>query len=426
MSYNGDTLLTEVARLAGLASETVDAFGRHNAVGHATNEALLDGLGLSVRSRGEAADALDRLRRLRGGSLPSLMPVTAGGLATITLNRPAAVDSVAWVLANLETSDVRGGSAAVLAQREVRVPVPEAGYFNLQLVIGQEVATTTLIAAPESCYVSAALARGARLWGLSAQLVALRSAGDFGVGDFGSVREAVGLAAPFGASFLGLSPLHALFAADRSKIGPYGPSSRLMLDAMHIDVSEMAKAQGVPLPEALRELPLADHEAVWRAKLPILERAFADMVRRRAPLPEVETHAIFEALSEHFAERGMRFAGEWPTAYRNPASPEVKQFRERHPDRVAFHVWLQQLADQQLGEAAAEAKASGMAIGLYADLAVGADPYGSEVWSAPDRYAPALSIGAPADPLAPQGQDWGIAPLNPIALEEQAWPASAR
>jgi (1->4)-alpha-D-glucan 1-alpha-D-glucosylmutase len=303
----------------------------------------------------------------------------------------------------------------------IQLSVPEAGYFRMFLIIeSTSRAEATVIAAPPSCYLPPALSGGVRLWGLSAQLVALRSAGDFGVGDFGSVREAVRTAAPFGASFLGLSPLHALFAADRSKIGPYGPSSRLMLDAMHIDVSEMARAQGVPPPEALRSLALADHAAVWQAKLAILESAFADLHRRRAPLPAVETHAIFEALSEHFRERGKRFAGEWPEAYRNPASPEVTRFREQHADRVGFHVWLQQLADRQLGEAAAEAKEAGMAIGLYADLAVGADPHGSEVWSAQERYAPALSIGAPADPLAPQGQDWGIAPLNPIALEEQA------
>ncbi|MCC6982125.1 MAG: 4-alpha-glucanotransferase [Bauldia sp.] len=420
MSDNARTILTEAARLAGLSFETVDAFGRRNAVRPETHEALLDGLGLSVRGKGEAADTLDRLRRLRGGLLPALVPVTAGGSVTIALNGPAGAESVGWVLTNDETRDVRAGNAAVSARNEFELPLPEAGYFRLQLVVGSgAVANATIIAAPPACYVSPALADGTRLWGLSAQLVALRSAGDFGVGDFGSVREAVRAAAPFGASFLGLSPLHALFAADRRKIGPYGPSSRLMLDALHIDVGEMARAQGVTPPASLRALPLADHEAVWRAKLPILERAFTELIRRRAPLPAVETHAIFEALSEQFAGEGLRSASEWPAPYRDPASPEVKRFREQHADRVGFHVWLQQTADRQLSEAAAGAKAAGMAIGLYADLAVGADPNGSEVWSARDRYAPSLSMGAPPDPLAPQGQDWGIAPLNPIVLEEQ-------
>ena len=38
-----------------------------------------------------------------------------------------------------------------------------------------------------------------------------------------------------GASFLGLSPVHALFESDRSKISPYSPSSRLFLETLFIE-----------------------------------------------------------------------------------------------------------------------------------------------------------------------------------------------
>ena len=55
-----------------------------------------------------------------------------------------------------------------------------------------------------------------------------------------------------------------------------------------------------------------------------------------------------------------------------------------------------------------------MEIGLYRDLAVGADRYGSEAWSHPHRYAATLSVGAPPDPLGPQGQDWGFPPFHPF------------
>ena len=64
-----------------------------------------------------------------------------------------------------------------------------------------------------------------------------------------------------------------------------------------------------------------------------------------------------------------------------------------------------------------------MEIGLYRDLAVGADRFGSEVWASPDRYALTLSVGAPPDPLGPQGQNWGFPPFNPVTLQTQDFAA---
>jgi (1->4)-alpha-D-glucan 1-alpha-D-glucosylmutase len=60
-----------------------------------------------------------------------------------------------------------------------------------------------------------------------------------------------------------------------------------------------------------------------------------------------------------------------------------------------------------------------MNIGLYRDLAVGADAGGSEIWANPERFAPGLSIGSPPDPFGPTGQNWGLPPFNPLTLEEQ-------
>ena len=59
-----------------------------------------------------------------------------------------------------------------------------------------------------------------------------------------------------------------------------------------------------------------------------------------------------------------------------------------------------------------------MSIGLYRDLAVGSDSGGSEIWSHPERFAFGLAVGAPPDPLGPQGQNWGLPPFNPLTLEE--------
>jgi (1->4)-alpha-D-glucan 1-alpha-D-glucosylmutase len=122
--------------------------------------------------------------------------------------------------------------------------------------------------------------------------------------------------------------------------------------------------------------------------------------------------AVFEALREKLGIPWQK----WDAPYRNPASREVKRFVEKNRDRVAFHEYLQFHARKQLGAVQAHAKEAGMAIGLYVDLALGADAGGAEVWADQASFAPDVSCGAPPDEFNPRGQDWGLPPYSPRAL----------
>jgi 4-alpha-glucanotransferase len=98
----------------------------------------------------------------------------------------------------------------------------------------------------------------------------------------------------------------------------------------------------------------------------------------------------------------------------------VARFAHEHRDRIDFLAWTQWIADQQLAEAAAAARAKGMTIGIYRDPP-----------SAPTALArrPGLTesvvssahVGAPPDILNPAGQDWGLPPFNPHALRTEAY-----
>jgi 4-alpha-glucanotransferase len=66
-----------------------------------------------------------------------------------------------------------------------------------------------------------------------------------------------------------------------------------------------------------------------------------------------------------------------------------------------------------LREAQQTARECGMSIGLYGDVAVGANSAGSETWSNRHLYLQGASVGAPPDALALKGQDWGIPPQHP-------------
>lgn len=300
---------------------------------------------------------------------------------------------------------------------------------------------------PGRCFEPADLQRGGRRWGVSVQLYTLRSASNWGIGDFGDLVELVRRAAAAGADFVGLNPLHALFAGDPAHASPYSASSRHALNVLYIAVEQApgfagcAGARGkVADPRfqqelaRLRSTACVDYEGVARAKLPVLRSVYDSFLRehvepRSAEGLEFEAfvagrgetlrlHALFEAIDEVMRARREAAGGwlSWPAAYRDPGGRVVEAFERSAASRVGFHAWLQWVADRQLAAAAAAAREAGMSVGLYGDYAVGVNAGGSEVWSRQHVYRLGAGVGAPPDALALKGQDWGIPPMDPLAL----------
>jgi 4-alpha-glucanotransferase len=97
----------------------------------------------------------------------------------------------------------------------------------------------------------------------------------------------------------------------------------------------------------------------------------------------------------------------------------VRDFARGAKKRITFHIWLQWIADQQLAAAQGRAKAAGMRIGLYLDLAVGISPDGSRAWLGGPAIARHARIGCPPDPFSACGQDWGLVPFSPLGLTKE-------
>ena len=68
------------------------------------------------------------------------------------------------------------------------------------------------------------------------QLYSVRSARNWGIGDFTDLEGLVELAGRLGADGVGLNPLHALFDDRPGDCSPYSPNSRLFLNPLYIDV----------------------------------------------------------------------------------------------------------------------------------------------------------------------------------------------
>ena len=282
-----------------------------------------------------------------------------------------------------------------------------------------------------------------RGWGIAAQLYGLRSTRNWGIGDFTDLRHLVQLAAAAGADFVGVNPLHAVYAADPARISPYSPSSREFLNVLYLDPLTMtgyadagaARAaigghRFQALLTAQRERPTVDYPEIAAVKHSIFRvifeafehrmrtaprdaavREFGDFVRvRGAPL---RRFALYQALSS-LAGFGPDWMN-WPAEFRNPAAPAVAEFAERHARDLRYHAFLQWQADQQLAACATAARDGGMRIGLYLDLALGCAPDSAEGWVEQDQLIPDFHIGAPPDDWNANGQDWGLFAYNPDA-----------
>ncbi|WNO53654.1 4-alpha-glucanotransferase [Stakelama saccharophila] len=296
-------------------------------------------------------------------------------------------------------------------------PIAAAGYHRLHL--GER--TITLAVAPDRCLGTADLAPGRRLWGPAVQVPALRAERATDFGDFATLASAARAFAGKGADAVAISPTHALFPADASRFSPYAPSSRLFHNILFGD----PLLAGGPVAEA-QTGDLIDWHAAMPARLAALRHAFAARDETVASAVaayrvqrgrDLERHATFDALHAHFfAADGARGWQDWPAAYHDPDSVAVDAFARAHRAEIDFYIFAQWLADTSLGAAQSQARDAGMAVGLIADLAVGMDGGGSHAWSHRGDLLTGLSIGAPPDPLGPEGQDWGITGFAPDAL----------
>ncbi|MEZ3160665.1 4-alpha-glucanotransferase [Microbacterium sp. BWT-B31] len=278
--------------------------------------------------------------------------------------------------------------------------------------------------------------RPGRAWGLMAQLYSVRSRSSWGMGDFADLGDLAAIAGARGADFLLINPVHAADVVSPVEASPYRPSTRRFLAALYVrpdDIREVAylspsaRAAVTVRREqtsAMNTDPdLIDRDLVWAAKRDALESVFA---AARSPAREASLRAfvarggqaladfaLWCAIEEHFAQTPVE---DRPGEASDLHSDLVAGLRETLAARIAFHQWLQWVADEQLERAQRDAREAGMRIGIMHDLAVGVNTSGADAWTQRDLYAPATTVGAPPDMYNQQGQNWNQPPWLPDAL----------
>ncbi len=457
--------LKQVAEMARIADRYVSAWGDEAKVEDATIRRLLASLGYDTSSD----DALlkSAKKKHRKDVLDPVLVISEGKPVHVVLNlgSSARESEFSWRLAT-EQGEVLEGylqSQIVSDQREHGGPLVFAlphdlpwGYHELQVLRKRRKSpyVMSLIITPNQCFKQPAMLHSKKMWGPSIQLYTLRTQHNWGIGDFGDLKQLVADIASRGGDFVGLNPIHSLFPANPEGASPYSPSSRRWLNILYIDVSsvpefalsgkaqqKVGSAEFQQRLQKAREAHWVNYSEVAQLKMSVLPLLFSEFKTRHldkntdrasAFLAFVEEggdsllhQATFDALHATLHAKDSQIWG-WPVfpeEYRRFEYPAVQKFIQQHQDLVHLYMYLQWVADSQINEAQSLAIEKGMAVGLYRDLAVGVADSGSETWADEGNLVLDASIGAPPDILGPLGQNWGLPPLNPQTLKATGYDA---
>ncbi|WP_295521040.1 4-alpha-glucanotransferase [uncultured Stenotrophomonas sp.] len=371
-----DAEVQAAARAAGLMPQWEDVSGRQCEVAPEVLRAVLQAL---------QPDGGDMNRPLH----------TAICAETVAL--PSAVGAACWV-------DEAGQASVARQGGDGRWRVPsQPGYWHWQQ--GQR--RVAVAVAPQKAWWPSQVDRG---WGLAAQVYSLRSAGDAGIGDSAGCAPWLQRLGQRGGQALALSPMHAGLPPGAG-YSPYSPSDRRWLDPLQASL-----LQGVP--DAARAALAQDPD-------------LARVVQAASAAPRIDWPGAADLKwrwlrsTRQYLQQAQPDLWAEVCQWRSDAGPALQDYcllatdaRSGGADDHAFAQWTAQRCWSQMQ---AQARGSGAAIGLVADLAVGCAPDGAEARSQPHAMLAGLELGAPPDAFNTQGQAWCITSFSPLALRRQGY-----
>jgi 4-alpha-glucanotransferase len=457
-----EQLLDRAAAVCGIEPGYWDIWGKYHATTVAVRQSILATLGVPAANAEELRGSLAALtRREWERLLPPAVVLSESAAPELPMNVPAEslgdrarllihqedghtaeFELNLWELAQTAHIEMDGRT---WVRKQARLPLTlPLGYHQVTLTLGPATASTRLIVTPDRAFVSPHLGQGGRAAGLAVSLYGVRSARNWGCGDFRDLLDVIDFVAEdLEAGFVALNPLHAIHNRRPFNTSPYLPNSTFYQNYLYLDVEALEdfprcrrarelwqSAAFQDSLDSLRAAPFVEYERVAELKLRSLKLLFLDFLRRewRTGSPRarhfqaflhregalLENFAVHCALGEHIHRLNPQTWSwpQWPAAYRDPASAEVAAFRKKHWRRILFYQFLQWQIDIQLSRAQSRALDRHLSIGLYHDLALATDSFGSDLWAHRPFYAAGCRVGAPPDDFSPKGQDWGFPPPN--------------
>jgi 4-alpha-glucanotransferase len=441
--------LHRLARLYGVQTSYKDAAQNQIEARPESLLAVIGGLGAELNGISDVADAArQRIAGTWSWHIESIYLAWDGLLQSVELRLPAdeatiAVEiEIAQESGEVQTCRTDLFDAFVSQQRNLRghrhvalqLPLDTSlpyGYHTLTLRAKNHELKSLVISAPKQAFAATAH----KQWGVFLPLYALHTKRSWGIGDLTDLESLVNWASDQGADFVGTLPLLASFLDGESFVpSPYEPVSRLFWNEIFIDINASVTAlagslgEDVTVPAATVEEAsrLNARETVPHREVMLLKRRALTKLTRlldqgpaaneaarsfQAAQPALRDYSAFRAALETLGPRWR----EWPAPQRN-GSLSSFDYNTETADYYAFAQWQ---AQSQMSRLKDTARARDMR--LYLDLPVGVHPDGYDTWRYQHLFVDKMSVGAPPDLLARDGQNWGFQPLNREALRQHGY-----
>ncbi len=243
---------------------------------------------------------------------------------------------------------------------------------------------------------------GFRGAGTAVPVFSLRTADDFGMGDFRDLRPLVDWAVATGQCIIQLLPVN-----DTTRRGewedsyPYSPISSFALHPLYLRLQDLGIRKSAAFTAeqtALNALPEIDWPRVAKAKMAWIRKAYLARGARD----------LAGAACRKFATENAFWLDEYAAfcAHRDGLEPE-------------YYVWMQYHLDKQLSEEVRYARAHG--VYFKGDLPIGVSADSAEAHFHPELFNLDCSAGAPPDYFSADGQNWGFPTYNWEAMEADGY-----
>lgn len=254
---------------------------------------------------------------------------------------------------------------------------------------------------------------------------------DFGIGDFGSLKEFIDFCKNHAMDIIQLLPINETSPHDDS---PFGSISAFAINPLFMDIQQLFEEEGCgDVVEVLKRDPMmyelykkikdkdrVDYHDTRTVKRYLMEYAYKhfqkmENIDRYNEYKKyfsknkfwLEGYSLFKFIKER---EDWRAIYDWPKNWQKYSDKLHILFEQEHIKEIRFHTYVQWMLYKQSKAVHDYAKQCDVLI--KGDIPLLVSKESADVWEYPQYFKTKLNAGAPPDYYSEEGQNWGLPLYN--------------